>query len=101
MTTAAATDPDKRAPGRPRSARAEQAIITAASIPLGFVFGYFISLLSNNLVDTEMLRLPIVFSARTFVVTGVLTVVAAIISGLLVGWRINNLDLVAVLKTRE
>ena len=29
MTTAAAADPDKRAPGRPRSARSEQAIIDA------------------------------------------------------------------------
>lgn len=29
MTTAAAADPDKRAPGRPRSARSEQAIIHA------------------------------------------------------------------------
>jgi AcrR family transcriptional regulator len=29
MTTAAAADPDKRAPGRPRSARSEQAIVDA------------------------------------------------------------------------
>ena len=79
----------------------EQAIVTAASIPLGFVFGYYTSLLSNNLVDTEMLRLPMVFSARTFIVTGTITALAAVVSGLLVGWRINKLDLVGVLKTRE
>jgi putative ABC transport system permease protein len=79
----------------------EQAVLTILALPFGYLLGFILCLLMNNLVDTEMLRLPIVFSARTFVVSLVITVAAAIVSGLLVIWRIRDLDLVEVLKTRE
>jgi putative ABC transport system permease protein len=79
----------------------EQAVLTLLAIPFGFFFGFVISLLSNNLMDTEILRLPIVFTQRTFVVTFIITVLSAIISGLMVVWRVKHLDLIEVLKTRE
>ncbi len=79
----------------------EQGILTLFAIPFGYFFGFIICLLTNNLVDTEILRLPLVFSRRTFVATFVITILAAMFSGLLVVWRIRNLDLIEVLKTRE
>lgn len=79
----------------------EQAVLTLLAIPFGYIFGSIICLLTNNLVDAEIMRLPIVFSRRTFVASFVITVIAAIFSGLLVVWRIRNLDLIEVLKTRE
>jgi putative ABC transport system permease protein len=79
----------------------EQAVLTALAIPLGYVLGFFICILSNNLVDTEIMRLPLVFSARTFIVSFVVTIIAAIFSGLLVARRLRGLDLIEVLKTRE
>lgn len=79
----------------------EQAVLTILAIPFGYFFGFFISLLSNNLMDTEILRLPVVFSQRTFLITFVVTILAAIVSGLMVVWRLRNLDLIEVLKTRE
>lgn len=79
----------------------EQAVLTLLAIPLGYLLGFIICLLTNNLVDTEIMRLPLVFSRRTFIVSFVITVLAAIFSGLLVVWRLRNLDLIEVLKTRE
>ncbi len=79
----------------------EQAVLTLLAIPFGYFFGFVICLLSNNLVDTEILRLPIVFTRRTFIITFIVTVLAAIVSGLMVVWRLRNLDLIEVLKTRE
>lgn len=79
----------------------EQGVLTLVAIPFGYFFGFVLCLLTNNLVDTEMLRLPLVFSQRTFLVSFLLTAAAAIVSGLLVMWRLRNLDLIEVLKTRE
>lgn len=79
----------------------EQAVLTILAIPLGYLFGFIICLLTNNLVDTEIMRLPLVFSRRTFIVSFVITVLAAVFSAALVVWRVRNLDLIEVLKTRE
>jgi putative ABC transport system permease protein len=79
----------------------EQAVLTLLAIPVGFFLGFFLSGLMNAAVDVELLRLPIVFSARTFVFSFFIVVVTAVLSGLLVAWRLRNLDLIEVLKTRE
>lgn len=79
----------------------EQAVVTLLAIPLGFIVGFLLCWAMNDLIDSELLRLPLVFSRKTYFWTAVLVAVAAIISGLLVSWRLRKLDLIAVLKTRE
>lgn len=79
----------------------EHAFLTVLGIPLGFVLGLLISAAMNALVDTELIRLPLVISQRTFVMTALFVVLAAVVSGLLIMWRLRSLDLIAVLKTRE
>lgn len=79
----------------------EHAVLTAVAIPLGFIFGIVICITMNNLVDNELMRLPLVFSRKTFVSTSLYVIAAAVVSGLLVAWRVGSLDLIAVLKTRE
>lgn len=79
----------------------EQAILTIAAIPVGYFFGFFLSGLMNAAIDVELVRLPIVFSVRTFVFSFIIVIATAILSGLLVAWRLRNLDLIEVLKTRE
>lgn len=79
----------------------EQAILTLAAIPLGYLFGFFLSSLMNAAIDVELMRLPIVFSTETFFYSFLIVIVTAILSGLLVVWRLKNLDLIEVLKTRE
>ncbi|MEZ5445008.1 MAG: FtsX-like permease family protein [Gammaproteobacteria bacterium] len=79
----------------------EQAALTAVAIPLGWLLGYGICALLARLMDTELYRIPLVVSARTYAWAALVVALAAIVSGLLVARRLATLDLVAVLKTRE
>ncbi len=79
----------------------EQAALTAAAIPMGFIIGIGICYLITRVVDAEIVRLPLVLSFRTFFLSGSIVIIAAVFSGLLVTWRIRRMDLIAVLKTRE
>jgi putative ABC transport system permease protein len=79
----------------------EQAILTLIAIPLGFAMGYGLAGLLTVAVDTELIRFPLLISPRTYVLAFLVIAGAAVLSGLLVKWRLRNLDLVAVLKTRE
>jgi putative ABC transport system permease protein len=51
--------------------------------------------------DPEMYRFPVIISERTYAFAAVVTVAAALASALLVRRRLDNLDLIGVLKTRE
>ena len=56
---------------------------------------------SSRRLNTELYRIPLVFDSATFSFAVLVIVIAALFSGMLVARRINRLDLVAVLKTRE
>ena len=79
----------------------EQASILLAAIPIGCAIGYGVSAALTLFYDTELFRLPLVVTPRTYAFTVVVITVAGIFSGFIVRRRIHNLDLVAVLKTRE
>jgi putative ABC transport system permease protein len=79
----------------------EQAILTVIAIPVGFALGYGIAGLITVSIDTELIRFPLVISAKTYVLSFLVIAASAFVSGYLVIWRLRHLDLVAVLKTRE
>lgn len=79
----------------------EQAILTAIAIPIGYVIGYLLCFLITKAIDNEMMRLPLVITRKTPALAFGVTACAAILSGLLVQWRLRRLDLIEVLKTRE
>lgn len=79
----------------------EQAILTMIAIPLGCLMGYGLSALITKAIDTEMIRLPLVVSSRTYIWAFLVIAIAALISGLLVARRLRRLNLIEVLKTRE
>lgn len=79
----------------------EQAILTALAIPVGYMIGYVLCFLITKAVDNEMMRLPLVITRKTPALAFGVTACAAILSGLLVQWRLRRLNLVEVLKTRE
>ena len=79
----------------------EQAALTVAAIPMGYVIGFGTCYLITKVVDAEIVRLPLVLSFRTFFMSGLIVVLAAVLSGLLVTWRLRRMDLIEVLKTRE
>lgn len=79
----------------------EQALLTLIAIPVGFALGYGIAGLITVAIDTELIRFPLLISRKTYTLTFLVVAGAAFLSGCLVRWRLRNLDLVAVLKTRE
>jgi len=79
----------------------EQAVITAAAIPVGWAIGYGLAYLLVTSLNSETYRIPLVVSAQTYLWTALITVIAATASGLLVRRRLNRMDLIGVLKTRE
>lgn len=79
----------------------ELVVLTAAALPLGAVFGYGLSALMVNLFDTELFSLPFVIHPSTYGYASLLVITATSLSAWIVVRRVNNLDLIAVLKTRE
>jgi putative ABC transport system permease protein len=79
----------------------EQALLAALAIPLGCALGWGLSWLITWAIDTELMRLPLVISGRTYARASIIVVAAAFLSGLLVIRRLRRLDLIEVLKTRE
>jgi putative ABC transport system permease protein len=78
----------------------ELAIHVLLALPLGMWLGTQISGLML-VADPENFRLPVVINPRTYAFAAVVTITTALISGLLVRRKLDNLDLIGVLKTRE
>jgi putative ABC transport system permease protein len=79
----------------------EQGIVTAAGIPVGWLLGVGLSAILVRALETDLYRFPLVITATSYAYSAVVVVAAATMAGLLVRRRLNRLDLVAVLKTRE
>ncbi len=79
----------------------EQAALTIAAVPVGFLLGYGLVVLLSIVYSSELYRLPPVVSDFTYAFAFIVVTVAAFISGLIVRRHLDHLDLVAVLKTRE
>ena len=79
----------------------EQGALTLLALPLGVVLGMaFTTGLAQAFVSEDQ-RFPVIFAMRTYVGAVGVILVAAVLAGLLMRRRLNNMDLIAVLKTRE
>jgi putative ABC transport system permease protein len=79
----------------------EQAILTLLAMPLGCLLGWGVCALIIRAAESELYRMPLVITGKTYVLAFLIVAVSALLSGLLVRQRIRHLDLVSVLKTRE
>lgn len=79
----------------------ELAALTLAAIPLGFIFGRGLSTYIASALSSDLFRVPSVTEPATYSLAAAVVVVSACLSGLIVRHRLDHLDLVAVLKTRE
>ena len=79
----------------------EQALINLAALPLSLLLGTGLSLWLVELIETELYRFPFVLSLRVCAAALLVIVAAALFSGFVVRRKLDQLDLVAVLKTRE
>ena len=80
----------------------ELAVLTLAAIPVGLAVGYALAYaLIRAVFDTELFRLPLVITPWTYGFAASITLAAGVVSGGVVGRRLGELDMVAVLKSRE
>jgi putative ABC transport system permease protein len=77
----------------------ELAILTLAGLPLGIVFGYFLSQWLSASLGGDLFVIPFGLSAATVAWAVLIVLLAAAITALFVRRRLDRLDLVAVLKT--
>jgi len=70
-------------------------------LPLGCLFGWLLVWSMAQSFDTEMFRIPLVIEASTYASAIVWVLLAAAASAALVRRRVDKLDLIRVLKTRE
>ena len=79
----------------------ELALITFVAIPLGFVMGYWLCGYIAQALASDLFRVPLVIEPRTFSLAAAVVLASASVSGLIVRRKLDHLDLVEVLKTRE
>ncbi len=79
----------------------ELAVETAIALPLGGILGFALAWTIVHLTHQDMIAIPVVVSARTYGYAALAILVAGLASALIVRRRIDRLDLVGVLKTRE
>ncbi len=80
---------------------AEIALFTLLAIPVGWLFGFGLAALMVSGLDTDNYRIPLVINPSTLGMAALVVVIATLISAIIVQRRINELDLIGVLKTRE
>ena len=79
----------------------ELAVLTFVAIPIGLLVGYGLAALVVTLFDTELYSFPLAVAPRTYALSTLAVLAATALSGLIVRRKLDTLDLVEVLKTRE
>lgn len=79
----------------------ELGILTFLAIPVGWAIGLALCYGMVEAWQNDLFRIPFVVEARTFTFAAVVVLISAGISAFVVRRRLDTLDLVAVLKTRE
>jgi len=79
----------------------ELAIGIVLALPLGMALGWGLVHLVVTLLKNDQFLFPVVISASTYAVAGLCVVAAGAASALVVRRRIDRLDMVGALKTRE
>jgi putative ABC transport system permease protein len=79
----------------------ELSVLVLAAIPLGFLIGIWLAYQWAAQAPAELFKIPVVMNARTFALSASTVLVAALLSAMIVRQRLNHLDLISALKTKE
>lgn len=79
----------------------ELAAVVIIAQPLGWLIGRGIAWLVVSGMTTELYQVPLVVGREVYAYASLVVVAAAVISGFAVRGRIDRLDMIEVLKTRE
>jgi putative ABC transport system permease protein len=79
----------------------ELGLLTLLAQPVGWEFGYLLSWFMKDQVAGEIMRARLVVENASYAFASGVVLIAALLSALVVRQRVNQLDLVSVLKTRD
>jgi len=79
----------------------ELGLVTLIAIPLGFFIGYWLCAYIAQALASDLFRVPLVIETKTYALAAAVVLASATVSGLIVRHKLDHLDLVEVLKTRE
>ncbi|MHB8829908.1 MAG: ABC transporter permease [Syntrophales bacterium] len=79
----------------------ELGLITLIAIPLGFLAGRWLCAYIAGALASDLFRVPLIIETNTYALSAAVVLISASFSGLIVRRRLDTLDLVEVLKTRE
>jgi len=79
----------------------ELAIEIVLAMPLGMLLGYLLSRGIISAIQSDAFYFPLVIAPATYAFSAICVVIAGVVSAFIVRRRVDGLDLVAVLKTRE
>jgi putative ABC transport system permease protein len=79
----------------------ELALLTLAAVPIGLWFGRGLCGYIAISIENELYRVPLVLEPATYAFAASVVLAAATVSGLVVRRRLDRLDLIRVLKTKE
>ena len=79
----------------------ELAVITLVAIPLGFFIGYWLCAYVAYALASDLFRVPMVIELKTYAQAAAVVIFSALVSGVIVRRKLDHLDLVEVLKTKE
>ncbi|HVT72885.1 MAG TPA: FtsX-like permease family protein [Lacunisphaera sp.] len=79
----------------------ELVVLGTLAVPLGLLFGTGLSTVIVHSINTETVRLPLVFTTYTFSFAILVVIVASSLSALFVLRKLKQLDLIATLKAPE
>jgi putative ABC transport system permease protein len=75
--------------------------ITLLGLPFGLVMGYWFAWILTLFLDQEVFRFPFVIARSTYGLAAGTVLAASIVSAMIVRRKLDELDLIAVLKSKE
>lgn len=79
----------------------EVALLVLAALPIGCLMGLGLAWIMTSAFETELYRVPLIIENSTYGSSVLVVLGVTIVSAVLVRRRLDRLDLIAVLKTRE
>ena len=79
----------------------ELVLVLMIAVPLGWVIGYGFGWLLIQAFSSDLYRVPFTIERATYAKASLVVIAATLASALIVRRRVNRLDLISVLKTRD
>ncbi|MFA9461028.1 ABC transporter permease [Thiohalorhabdus sp. Cl-TMA] len=79
----------------------ELAILTLAAVPPGFLLGRAMAAAVVTAFQTEMYRFPLILKPDDYAFAALVVLVAGLLSGAVMAYRVFRLDMIEALKARE